>query len=382
MRKYLLGGFSVIVLLIVGLFFTERGRGLLFLGIVNFFKPTEPFDPSQTAPALDYSDRSNWAALPDMNDLSDMIPADISDKNIQGSAPADVFFIHPTGYWSGANWISPMNPDSAAEENRSWMMANQASAYNGCCNVYAPRYREASAFVYIAAPPEKEEILGFAYQDVLAAFEYFLTHFNQGRPFIIASHSQGSHHAKRLLTKRIDGHSDVNRMVAAYVIGAVDVAYSKDWFSGLLDIKACESPTETQCVIHWDTYGEGGPGVSRDEDSLCTNPLTWRVDEQMAAADQHLGAVPPSGKFNLRLDRENAATNVQFAPLAAPLIRHTWAQCRNGTLFVADQEDTPFSNLILPERNYHGLDYSLFHINIRENAKERVAAFLNLAHLR
>ena len=102
MKKYLLGGFSVIVLLAVGLFFTDHGRGLLFLGIVNFFKPTEPFDPLQTAPALNYSDRSNWAALPDITDLSDMIPADISDKNIQGSAPADVFFIHPTGYWSGA----------------------------------------------------------------------------------------------------------------------------------------------------------------------------------------------------------------------------------------------------------------------------------------
>ena len=53
MKKYLLGGFSVIVLLAVGLFFTERGRGLLFFGIINFFKPTEPFDPSQTAPAPD-----------------------------------------------------------------------------------------------------------------------------------------------------------------------------------------------------------------------------------------------------------------------------------------------------------------------------------------
>ena len=33
-----------------------------------------------------------------------------------------------------------------------------------------------------------------------AAFQYYLEHYNNGRPFIIASHSQGTYHAKRLIT--------------------------------------------------------------------------------------------------------------------------------------------------------------------------------------
>jgi hypothetical protein len=45
------------------------------------------------------------------------------------------------------------------------MMANQASAYNGCCNVYAPRYRQANIFAYFRG--NRDEVL---------AFDYFLEH--------------------------------------------------------------------------------------------------------------------------------------------------------------------------------------------------------------
>ena len=41
------------------------------------------------------------------------------------------------------------------------------------------------------------------------AFQYFLENFSKGRPFIIASHSQGTHHAIRLLKEEIDGSSNI-----------------------------------------------------------------------------------------------------------------------------------------------------------------------------
>ena len=73
-----------------------------------------------------------------------------------------------------------MDPDSGTEENTHWMMANQASAFNGCCNVYAARYREASIFAYLSATEaETAEVLAFAYQDVAAAFAHFIKELNQ-----------------------------------------------------------------------------------------------------------------------------------------------------------------------------------------------------------
>ena len=107
---------------------------------------------------------------------------------------------------NGAEWNSPLDANSQTEENTKWMLANQASSFNGCCAIYAPRYREASIFRYISATPDLYKKAGdFAYVDVDRAFTYFLEHYSKGRPFIIASHSQGTEHGFNLIRRRIDG---------------------------------------------------------------------------------------------------------------------------------------------------------------------------------
>ena len=54
-------------------------------------------------------------------------------------------------------------------------------------------------------------------EDVKAAFQYYLEHYNNGRPIIIASHSQGTTHAKRLLKEFFDGTALQHQLVAAYL---------------------------------------------------------------------------------------------------------------------------------------------------------------------
>jgi len=48
-------------------------------------------------------------------------------------------------------------------------------------------------------------------------------------------------------------------------------------------------------------------------------------------------------------------------------------------LFITDQSDTEFGNARLPfgGGNYHGLDYPVFHMDVRENAKLRVATYFS-----
>ena len=142
-------GLSAIVLLGLGLIYATGNGMLLAAGwAVAFGGPSLPFDPRDTAAPPDYADAANWAALPQRIGVEDRIPAGISDTDIQATAPVDVFFIHPTGYLAGDTWTFSMDPNTKAEENTQWMMANQASAYNGCCKVYAPRYRQANIFAY------------------------------------------------------------------------------------------------------------------------------------------------------------------------------------------------------------------------------------------
>jgi len=57
--------------------------------------------------------------------------------------------------------------------------------------------------------------LELAYQDVKTAFEYYLKNWNQDRPIIIASHSQGSVHAQRLLKEFFEDKPLAKQLVAA-----------------------------------------------------------------------------------------------------------------------------------------------------------------------
>jgi hypothetical protein len=375
MRIFLYVVAAIIVLIVVvvaAIYFTGSARKVAAL----IFQPSHGWDLKLKAPAPDYADAASWAALPSNPGLTAYVPAGVA-------APAtdpkvDVFFIHPTGYMNGAEWNSPLDPNSQTEENTRWMMANQASAFNGCCAIYAPRYREASIFRYVDAGPELFNKSGdFAYGDVDRAFTYFLEHYSKGRPFIIASHSQGTEHGMNLVMRRIDGTPLAQRMVAAYLIGG---GITDKEIASLKTVHACTSPTDLHCVIHWATYREG-PNPVRDDTPdklLCINPLTWLRDGGPAPAALHKGAVPISGSFQIKFWGSDTAQGMQFPPLGAPLKSWTGAACRDGFLFVKDQ-----SGGVLRKggagANYHGLDYSLFAMDIRENAQARVAAFLNRA---
>ena len=57
-----------------------------------------------------------------------------------------------------------------------------------------------------------------AMEDVREAFRYYLEHFNGGRPFVLAGHSQGARCVLELLKEEMND-SLYGRLVAAYVVG-------------------------------------------------------------------------------------------------------------------------------------------------------------------
>ena len=126
-----------------------RHEGFTFEIAYYYFmgRPDHTFDPKDAAPQLDYSKESSWASLPTILDEADLIP--LGEEGIdQLNSEVDVFFVHPTGYLKGKHWTDPLEQESATKENTQWMMANQASVFNGCCSIYAPHYRQASIYSY------------------------------------------------------------------------------------------------------------------------------------------------------------------------------------------------------------------------------------------
>ena len=363
-----------LLLAVTGIYATGNGSMLKLIADFTFGAPELPFDPTDAVAPPDYQLEENWAALPDRDDLADLTPEGIDSGVKQGSAPVDVFFIHPTGFLKGSSWTFNMNPRTSTEENTKWMIANQASAYNGCCNVYAPRYRQASIFTYFATDDStREEVLGFAYQDVERAFDYFLEHYNEGRPFVLASHSQGTHHGIRLLRDRIDGTELSKRLVAAYIIGG---GLEQEEFQALKDISVCNSAKQLTCAITWDTFSVATVEDNEDSNQVCVNPLNWKRDGGLAEKYLHRGAVRGSGEYHLELSGDDAERGVQFAPMGAPQKHLVEAECIGGRLYITDQSDTPFGERGSFAGTYHGLDYPIFYMDIRDNAQLRVRMFL------
>ena len=377
MRRAAIITLSIVVVLAVlgaGAFFTDTGRFLLIGAITQMTKPNHGWDLAYKGPAPDYASAESWAALPGHPSPADDLPTGMRAAQ---NAPVDVFFIHPTGYMKGYDWNSPLNAKSSTEENTKWMMANQASVFNGCCNIYAPRYREASILTYFAGTREMQhKALDFAYADVSRAFTYFLEHYSNGRPFIIASHSQGTAHGFRLIRERIDGTPLAQRMVAAYLLGGGIQDKDAD---ALKTVHVCNSPTELHCLVQWDTWGEHGSPRGQGDDRgkrVCVNPVSWKRDGGMTQPAQQKGSVTTSGSFTVKSWGDDAPNNIDFRSLGPTLTAYTHAECRNGLLYVDDQPREPFGKLDMGGENYHGLDYPLFAIDIRENALVRVKAYL------
>ena len=377
-KRILITLLVVVALALIGIFASGNGPVVKIAWDIFTGTPGLPFNPdNQPAPPPDYADEGNWAALPTRDDLADLVPEGFSNANVQGESPVDVFFIHPTGFLKGSSWTFSMDADTSTEENTKWMMANQASPYNGCCNVYAPRYRQASMFAYIRADDAtREEILGFAYTDVERAFAYYLAHYNNGRPFVLASHSQGTHHGVRLLREQIDGKPVADQLVAAYLIGGFT---SRTEFDGLQDIALCDSPTQLSCVIHWDTYSVAGKEDQEPVDVLCVNPHTWKLDGPHAGRENHVGAVSSSGEYHAEFSGDDAARGVEFNALGKPLQNYVEAECHGGRLFITDQSDNAFGEKGAMGDTYHGLDYPMFYMDVRENAILRVNTWLEQA---
>ena len=355
-RKILYAAISlVLILAIVGYIFKDA---VTWTVIALLIKPGGSFEEIDPPPAPDYSQPENWAALPDRKDNADVVPAGGASDN-QATATVDVFFLHPTTYYSRANWNQPLEDLKANEITDRDVLRGQASAFNGSGRVYAPRYRQATLYSFMDNKGNGTKALELAYFDVKAAFQYYLDHYNQGRPIILASHSQGSRHGTKLLEDFFAEEPLRSKLVAAYMVGW---GGSPNFDEGeIAEIPVCESPDQTVCWLTWNAVGPNADRSRVGEDAVCVNPLTWTTDGEYAAHELNLGGVSfPEG--------ENETPD--------PDVGIVSAQSIDGRLVISKPEVEGYSYMPMGKDNYHIYDYGLFYMNIRENARERVEAYL------
>jgi len=306
------------------------------------------FNAADQPAAPDYTLAQNWIALPFVKDMADVYPryeTAISDSQ----KPVDVFYIYPTLYAKGKTWCADVRDEKLNKRLANLPVKYQASVFNHVARVYAPRYRQGIIDCFEDTTGNGEKALQFAYNDVKRAFEYYLQHYNNGRPIIIASHSQGTRHARQLLKDFFDTPQMKQRLVCAYVIG---YGIYPSWYSTL---QPCNDVNDVNCYVTWASFKDR---YEADKDTLlygrtCINPIAWNKEQ-----------VPAIAKTGLLL---NLQRKHYFK---------TTAEIHNNYLWVKTR--TP---VVQSWKVMHLVDFNLFWPSIRSNVSARVTAyFLQAQH--
>ena len=229
-------------------------------------------------------------------------------------------------------------------------MPYQASAWADAGRLFVPFYRQNHyrAFFELYRNQGGNAAIALAYADVKAAFYHYMAYENNGRPIILAGHSQGALHLKKLLQEYFDGQALQQQLVAAYLIGT---RILEDEFK---ELKPLVSPDQIGGYVSWNSYKKGKYPTyyAWYNNAVTTNPVTWDASKKSLISD-HKGLLYYD---NIIYDKSLEVEKI------------------NGMLWVSLPK-VPKRFWMSFVKDYHRFDVTLFWADIRQNALERVEAY-------
>jgi hypothetical protein len=243
--------------------------GAAMLGALLFGIAGGGVAEARVDPIVDYAQEANWLCLPGRADACGKpLPTTALNPNGYGSVgrslparepPVDCFYVYPTvSRDAGDN--SDLVP--GPEEHAAAMV--QFARFGSVCRTFAPMYRQATLAALLrqasGGQARTPEVLSRAYGDVANAWRYYLKHHNQGRPFVLVGHSQGTIHLINLLRGQIEISPDARRMLSALLIGFnVEVPEGKLVGGSLLKTPLCTRVGQTGCVVTYVSFRASAP---------------------------------------------------------------------------------------------------------------------------
>ncbi len=341
--------------------------------------PSAEFTPIPPLQTNAYEDPTLWFSRPGIgvSDPARWQPAWGGDGEqvpalAKTARPFAVFFVHPTSYLNRTRWNAPLENggDPEAERIARVYLRGMASPFNAATEIWAPRYRQATMGAFLTDAPQGKQAIEAAYADVREAYRFFLSSVDPATPIVLAGHSQGALHLKRLLAEEVKGTPVAARLVAAYLIGW-PVSMTHDLPA--IGFPACAAPGQTGCIISWSSFAEpadpapvlnaygstpalDGKAPGKDP-MLCSNPLTGRIGGK-APASANLGTLVPEDSM------EKGELRSGFVP----------ASCDpRGLLLIGPPPE--MGSYVLPGNNYHVYDLPLFWANTKADVIARAGAW-------
>jgi hypothetical protein len=215
-----------------------------------------------TADAAPPADDTAWLCHPAIVGDPCDLPQDTTDLNTglvstpraiaEADKPVDCFYV----YGTVSDQVTP-NADRTAPPEVQAVASDEAARFNNQCRVFVPIYQQmtlpAGIALYLSgADPHLAQI---AYADVLAAWNDYLAHDNNGRGVIFIGHSQGTLMLRKLIREQIEPNPQLrNRMVGAFLMGGnVLTARGSDTGGDFANIPVCTRRGQSGCVVAYST---------------------------------------------------------------------------------------------------------------------------------
>jgi hypothetical protein len=248
--------------------------------------------PPAAAPApIDYANPASWLCLPGRQDAcgrplatADLNPAGygaVTQAAPAADPPVDCFYVYPT-----VSRDPGLNSDMNAGPEEHAVAAVQLARFASICKTYAPLYRQGTiaSIAVMLSGGDRAPILDLAYADVVAAWRHYLARHNNGRPYVLIGHSQGTLHLIRLLASEIEGRPEAARMLSAILIGFnVEVPQGRLVGGSFRSTPLCTRAGQTGCVISFVSFRAGaappagalfGRAAGAGMTVACTNPAS------------------------------------------------------------------------------------------------------------
>ncbi|MCK5857045.1 MAG: DUF3089 domain-containing protein [Bacteroidales bacterium] len=320
------------------LYITSCGpHGMMTKLALQKMKPDHNYGKMDTSYAPDYSLNKSWLVSNNLN------------KEV------DIFFIHPTSYKKNGQWNMAIDDTATISRTYRRSIRRILSIFDGLGNIYAPKYRQATFYSFIDTKENGEHAIDLARKDVLRSFDYYIKYINQGRPFILASHSQGSLISMDILPIIYNNTKLRNQLITAYVVGW---PIGLDYLDQHPEIVVCEDSTQTGCIVSWNTETKHAGATLVNKPSLCINPLNWSQEEIHISKMENKGAV-----FFLNEEPDT-------------IPNYIGVECKNGILRV---DNVPNKDYLKGQYAFgllHRFDYGFFYLNVKSNAKLRISEYL------
>jgi hypothetical protein len=243
----------------------KKGSISAFAGITMMFATPAVAQTPTPSPAPDYTKDSAWLCLPGRADsCSTPLPTTALNPNGYGSTgqssvakdpPLDCFYVYPT-----VSRDQGMNSDLNTGTEEKAAALTQFARFAGVCRTFAPVYRQMTiaAVTAYSAGADIRDAAALAYRDVATSWRNYLATKNNGRPFVLIGHSQGSLLLQQLIAREIETNPAVAARMKLAIIPGFNVIVPQGKLVGGTFKKTplCSRAGETGCVISYVSFRE------------------------------------------------------------------------------------------------------------------------------